>query len=177
MRSVEVARGCWIAADPEQAFALSLDTEAFPQWFRGKGLVPAVERIRRLDNGPLQVGSRRRIENSDGTSLEETVLELSPPQRHRYRVTGFAAPFRWWVSSAEADWEWTAQKAGVQVCWRYRFQVRGWLAQRIVGWIVQHYFAPAMQECLAALAASAEGLAPNAEHQSLSAATNSMHSG
>lgn len=159
MRSVEIACCRFIAAEPARAFALSLDTAAFPAWFRGHGLVPAVERVSRLDAGPLQAGSRRRVESSDGNSVEETVLELTPPLRHRYRISGFAAPFGWWVSAAEADWRWTPQGAGVEVCWRYRFFPRSWLAQRIVGYIARRHFAAAMQACLSALAARAEELA------------------
>lgn len=171
MRSVEVERRRFIAAAPAPAFALALalDTAAFPAWFRGKGLVPAVERVTRLDSGPLQVGSRRRVESSDGNSVEEVVLELTPPQRHRYQVSGFAAPFSWWVSAAEADWHWRPQGSGVEVCWRYRFFTRSWLAQRIVGFIARRHFAAAMQSCLDALAASAEHLEPRAESDHITA--------
>ena len=156
MQSVELERSRVIAADPGRAFALALDTELFPRLFRGKGLIPAVSRIIRLDDGPLRPGSRRRVESSDGNSVEETVLELVPPRRHRYRVSGFAAPFGWWVRAAEADWLWTPHANGVHVHWRYRFDTRGGLSRRIVAFIGQRYFAAAMQDCLAALAASAE---------------------
>src|SRR5690606_14152966 len=155
MRSVEIECRRFIAAEPSQAFALSLDPEAFPAWFRGKGLVPAVVRVTRLEDGPLRAGSRRRVGSSDGNSVEETVLELDPPRRHRYRIAGFAPPFGWLVACAEADWHWTPRAEGVVVCWRYRYHPRGWLVRPIIGFIARRDFAAAMQACLDALAASA----------------------
>jgi hypothetical protein len=160
MPSIEVVRTRLIEADPEQAFALSLDLEAFPALFRGKGLVPAVQRVVRLDSGPLQPGSRRRVESSDGNRVEEVVLQLDPPRRHRYRVTGFAAPFGWWVAAAEADWIWVPQPQGVQLSWHYRFDTRGGLGHHIASLIIRSHFAAAMQACLDALAAACANNAP-----------------
>lgn len=156
MPSVEVVCERVVAATAEQTFALALDTQAFPALFQGYGLVPAVTRVERLDDGPLRVGSRRRVESADGNSIEETVLELDPPRRHRYGVSGFAAPFDWWVARAEADWRWSAHGEGVRVSWQYRFVTRGPLSRLIVGIVARRFFLPAMRQCLDALADCAE---------------------
>lgn len=171
MQSVDIVCERFVAATAEQSFALALDTEAFPALFRGYGLIPAVTRVERLDEGPLRVGSRRRVESADGNSLEETVLELDPPRRHRYGVSGFAAPFDWWVARAEADWQWTRQDEGVRIRWQYRFITRGPLSRLIVGIVARRFFRPAMQQCLDALAGCAEQQARYLQAQRRQAAT------
>jgi hypothetical protein len=111
-----------------------------------------------LNNAALALSHQ----TADGNAVEETVLELDPLRRHGYRVTGFAAPFGWWVSSAQADWLWTPHPAAVQLRWRYRFDTRGRLSRLIVGIIARGFFLPDMRRCVAALAAGVEAAPPTA---------------
>src|SRR5690606_8115959 len=130
---VAVAASRRIPADPARVFALALNTGLFPSLFPGFGPIPAVLSVERLDDGPLAVGSRRRVRSSDGGELLEQVLELVEARRHRYVVSGFRPPFSWWVQAAEADWRFTPCAEGTEVRWEYRFAARGWLAGTAAG--------------------------------------------
>lgn len=150
--SVAVAASQRNPADPARVFALALNTELFPSLFPGFGPIPAVLSVERLDDGPLAVGSRRRVRSSDGGELLEQVLELVEARRHRYAVNGFRPPFSWWVQAAEADWRFTPSAEGTEVRWEYRFAARGWLARLPVAVLAHLCFRPAMRRCLERLA-------------------------
>lgn len=130
-----------------EVFALCTDAQRFPSVFPGYGPIPAIRRIG-LD-GPLAVGSRRQIHNSDGSVLDETISVLQPPLRHAYRLSGFRAPFAWLVRHGEADWQLQADGDGCDVEWRYVFQPASALARPFATLLLRGFMQPAMQRCLA----------------------------
>ncbi len=150
--SVVVAVSRQMAADPTRVFALALNNELFPKLFPGFGPIPAVLSVQRLDDGPVAVGSRRRVRSSDGGELLEQVLELVEPRCHRYSVSGFRPPFSWWVQAAEADWRFTPREEGCEVRWEYRFAPRSRLARLPVALLARLFFRTAMQRCLQRMA-------------------------
>lgn len=133
----------------DEVFALCTDAQRFPAVFPGYGPIPAIRRVS-LD-GPLAVGSRRKIHNSDGSVLDETISVLQPPQRHAYRLSGFRAPFAWLVRQGEADWQLQADGEGCNVEWTYRFEPASALARPFATLLLRGFMQPAMQRCLACM--------------------------
>ena len=69
------------------------------------GPIPGIESMEIAGGGPLVTGALRRVSMSDGSVIEEEVLELSRPRLHRYRwLRGLRPPFSLLVRSGEACW-------------------------------------------------------------------------
>ncbi|MGE3960094.1 MAG: SRPBCC family protein [Dehalococcoidia bacterium] len=64
-----------IAAPVERVWELTLDVEAWPQ------LTPSITSVRRLDTGPMALGSQARIKQPAQSERTWTVTELQPLRR------------------------------------------------------------------------------------------------
>jgi hypothetical protein len=142
-----------VSTSAEQAFALATDLPNFHRYFRGSGPIPAVQKVVWHPGAQPVPGGRRDVHNSDGSVLIEELLELTPPQRHRYRlVSGFKPPFSWMIEYAEGDWRFTRETGATRIDWHYAFHLRTPLALPVVLPIVKIFFRRAMQNCLDAMA-------------------------
>lgn len=138
-----------VDAAPAAVLACTLDPDAFAPLFRGFGPIPAIRRIVALD--PPAVGARRQVHNSDGSVLDELILELQPPLRHRYRLSGFTAPLRWLLRYGEADWQLQPRGQGTALRWSYVFVTRGPWPKWLLGPLLGACMSAAMRRCLRAL--------------------------
>ncbi|PIV35507.1 MAG: SRPBCC family protein [Lysobacterales bacterium CG02_land_8_20_14_3_00_62_12] len=147
-------------ATPELVFGLLLDGARFAPCFRGCGPIPGIRRIELL--GPVQVGSVRRIENTDGSVLGERLEVIECPQHHAYTLSGFRPPFSWLVHSGAADWRLRQLAAGTEVCWCYRFTLTSVFAYPL-GWpLLKIFMRCAMTRCLRAMARELSARPPTA---------------
>lgn len=133
-------------ATAEQAFALSIDSARFPDWFRGYGPIAAIERIQ-TDGAPC-VGGRRTVYSADGSVLHESITVLDPPHHHGYTLSGFRPPLSWLVREGAAAWQFSAHTSGTRVCWRYRFTLTSWLAWPLTKPLLAICMTAAMRRCL-----------------------------
>lgn len=78
-----------------------------------------------LDGQPLLQGVCRRMTLTDGTVLDEVILEHDAPARHRYKWTsGLKPPFSWLVRSGEGTWTFSEVNDGTRIVWSYNFELR-----------------------------------------------------
>lgn len=145
---------------PLAVFALMVDPERFPAMFTGYGPIPAIRAI--TWDAPLAVGATRRIHNTDGSVLTETITALDAPTRHAYTLGGFRAPFSWLVTQGEADWSVSGEGPGSRVCWRYDFTLTGAWAYPLAVVLLKTFMAAAMQRCLDNMARRLADTAPAA---------------
>jgi hypothetical protein len=142
-----------VAAPVQQAFALATDSPSFPQYFKGYGPIPAVLKVEWQPGARPVPGALRNVHNSDGSVIVEQLLELTAPERHRYRLLGgFKPPFAWMVAFAEGDWRFTPVDGGTRIDWHYSFTLRSPVAWPVVFPVVRLFFGRAMQDCLDAMA-------------------------
>jgi uncharacterized membrane protein len=103
-----------IAAAPERVWAVMSDFENWPKW------TPSVRSIRRLDSGPVRVGSRVLIRQPKFPPAAWKMIELEPGRRFVWR-SGFPGM---WVFATHTI-ERTATGSRVTLALRYY----GWLGK------------------------------------------------
>jgi hypothetical protein len=96
----------------------------------------------------VQVGSLRRVENTDGSVLGERLEVIECPQRHAYTLSGFRPPFSWLARSGAADWRLRRLAAGTEVCWCYRFTLSSVFAYPLCWPLLKIFMRCAMTRCL-----------------------------
>jgi hypothetical protein len=83
---------------------------------------------------------------TDGSVLEEVILDYDPPRRHRYGWSGGAKfPFSLLVRSGTGNWEFTEVDGGTRIVWSYTFGLTSPLAYPLAvpivrlfkGWLQQ----------------------------------------
>jgi hypothetical protein len=111
------------ARSPDEVFDLIVDPLRFPEWLKDVGPIPGVVRAEPMGEGPQKVGSKRRIETSDGGAVVEEVFALDRPRHHRYRWEKPKFPFSLIVKSGEGDWHFHPAGRGTRVEWEYTFEL------------------------------------------------------
>lgn len=138
---------------PEAVFDYATLPSAASEFFRGYGPIAAIRGIELPPGVAAAPGVVRRITMADGSVLDETILVLDRPLRHRYRVTGFKPPVSWLVEWGEGEWRFAPLEGGTSVRWQYRFRLRrAWTAP--LAWLLLTLaMRPAMQRALRRIAA------------------------
>ena len=118
-----------IARPPEAVFDFAVACETFPRVLLAFGPLPGVARARMRDGADPKPGALREITLTDGGAVEEELLALDRPTRHRYRWTQPPAPpFGWLLRGAEGDWRFRPSSRGTRIHWTYRFELSHFLA-------------------------------------------------
>lgn len=138
-------------SEPVPIFELMVDAAGFPACFTGFGLIPAIRSIRLAE--PLAVGAIRHIYNADNSVLIEKVTLVDRPNRHRYTLGGFRAPFSWLVWQGESDWQLSRLEIGTRVRWTYEFTLTGFLLYPLGFVLLKFFMQGAMRRCLANMSA------------------------
>ncbi|MEX0268407.1 SRPBCC family protein [Leptolyngbyaceae cyanobacterium UHCC 1019] len=142
----------FIDAPIEQVFDCSIDCQNLPKFFTGYQGIPAILSATTTDGLPLHEGSRRIVQNSDGSEIEETIVALQRPTLQDYKLLGgFKPPFSWLVHSASGRWLHRAINPGTQTIWQFEFEMRNVLAYVVFLALVKHPFETAQRLCLANL--------------------------
>ena len=142
-----------MCGNQESVWSVVTDLTRFPSFFDGFVVIPSVERIDVLYDEPIS-GGKRKVHNSDGSILEEELLDFTPHSEHRYRLCGgFTFPFSWMIHGAEATWICSkVSDTQTNVVWTYRFHVRSRLLSPLTYIVVKLFFAKAMSLCLQSMA-------------------------
>jgi uncharacterized protein YndB with AHSA1/START domain len=106
----------------EEVFVYATDSTNAPDTVRARGLFAGITNIEMHEGQTLAKGSKRRVFMTDGTVLEEDILDYDPPTRHRYGWTGGAKfPFSLLVRSGTGNWDFTEAEGGTRIVWTYTF--------------------------------------------------------
>ncbi|HMI91412.1 MAG TPA: SRPBCC family protein [Polyangiales bacterium] len=115
---------------PEQVFDLVGDHRNFPRTIAKTLLVPGVVRSEPLPGSAESgVGSRRRLNLTDGTTMDEEVTAFERPVEHSYRwLKPPPMPIALIVRSAQGSWRFAPDGQGTRIHWTYRFELSSPLA-------------------------------------------------
>lgn len=109
-----------VPRSPEQVFDIAV--RELPALLQKYGPIPGVDHIEMLEGAQPVTGARRRVTMTDGSVIQEEILELTRPRRHNYRwLNKPKFPFSLIVKTAEADWVFTPESGGTTVEWTYTF--------------------------------------------------------
>lgn len=137
-----------IAASPEVVFDFVTSLSNLPKVFRGFGQIPAIIKAEMADGGEMCEGGVRRIENSDGSVIDEEMITFKKPERQTYRlVRGFKFPISLLIESG-GDWQFTATPKGTRIDWEFYFMLTSPVFYPVGLLLVQVFMQKAMQQCL-----------------------------
>ena len=102
--SISIIEEHIFSAPPEKFFDFITNPFNMTTWV-GYGPVPAIEKITPLTWPDRGVGASYRVENSDGSSHEESVIMYDRPKRFHLAIGHFLSPFRFFIDRMEEDWQ------------------------------------------------------------------------
>lgn len=138
-----------VPAPREAVFDFITAPDAPARTFRGHGPVPGAVRAEVEGGGPLRVGAIRKVENADGSVVDEEIVALDRPARQAYRlVRGIRRPLSWLVRGAGGEWVLSDADGGTEVAWTFTFELRSPLVWPIAA-LVGRAFRKAMRAALA----------------------------
>lgn len=106
-----------IERDREAVFAFATNVDNLPRWFRPVGPVAGVERAWVVGGGPTRKGVMRRWVLTDGTPLDEEVLEMEAPRKYVYRLKGYRGWMRALVKHCDGEWIFSPLGRGTRITW------------------------------------------------------------
>ena len=137
----------------EEVFAVATDSTNAAELLRSRGPFAGVSKVELHEGQTLAKGARRRVIMTDGTVLDEVILDYNPPVRHRYGWTGGAKfPFSLLVRSGTGNWDFSEEEGGTRIVWTYTFGLTSPLAYPLAIPIV-HLFNGWLQQGLDAIRA------------------------
>lgn len=112
-----------------EVFDFCCRNETYERHLQPKLPVAGVKQCEFFDGHSLKAGDRRRVTLTDGSVLDEEILDYVPPALHRYRWSkGLKGPFAFLVRSGTGSWTFTEVSGGTQVDWSYEFALKSALA-------------------------------------------------
>lgn len=146
MTSISTSASVLIPRPREEVFTVATDSSNAAETLRSRGPFAGITKVEMHEGQLLATGSRRRITMTDGTVLEEVILDYDPPVRHRYRWTGGAKlPFSLLIRSGTGNWDFAEAEGGTRIVWTYTFGLTSPLAYPLAlpiawlfkGWLQQ----------------------------------------
>ena len=125
---------------------MATDSTNAARVLRSRGPFAGITEVEMYEGHTLSTGAKRRIHMTDGTVIEEVILDYDPPTRHRYGWEGGAKfPFSLLVRSGTGNWKFSEVEGGTQVVWSYTFGLTSPLAYPLAlpiirlfrGWLQQ----------------------------------------
>jgi uncharacterized protein YndB with AHSA1/START domain len=114
----------------EQVYDFATTNEGLARVLKKLGPIPGIASAEFVSGGGLVAGAQRNVSMTDGSVIEEEILEAERPRVHRYRwLRGLRPPFSLMVRTGEACWTFRdGERGGTDIEWTYVFQLRSPLA-------------------------------------------------
>lgn len=150
MRTASASASALAGAPADGVFARLLAHDPV-RFYPRSGILPAVTAVHDASGSWDTPGRTRRLEQSNGGTVVETIRVVESPTRFAYDLTDFTGFFATLVASARAEWRLTTTAGGTTIDWTYTFTARPGRGP-IVAAIVRLAWAGYMRRVLPAIA-------------------------
>ena len=132
-----------IEAPREQVFDDLVANETYPRILHPAWPIPGIRSAEFREGDSPVPGAWRTITLTDGSAINEQILELERPRIHRYAWSeGLRFPLSTLIRRAEATWTFSETASQTRVCWLYAFELTSplaWPAARLLIWRFQSW--------------------------------------
>lgn len=143
MTSISTSASVVIPRPREEVFRFATDMTNSPRTIRPRGPFAGISNVEMYEGQSLAKGSKRRIFMTDGSVLDENILEYDPPARYRYSWEGgVKPPFSLLVRSGTGNWDFTETEGGTRIVWTYTFGLTSPLAYPLampIAWLFRGF--------------------------------------
>lgn len=137
-----------VKAEPETVFDFATSLSTLPKVFTGYGPIPAILKAEIIAGKSMETGVIRKVWNSDGSIVDEEIVELIRPTTQRYRlIRGFKPPFSYIFREASGEWTLSSAPLGTNIVWKFYFELTSPLVQPIAQ-LIGFFFVRAQRQCL-----------------------------
>lgn len=115
---------------PDEICTQFLDTQRWTD-FKGYGVLPGIRRAQFMLKTPELVGSRIRVENTDGSSHFEEIIAWDSSVGFALQFDGFTPPLKFLASHFIEHWAFRPVPQGTEIHRTMAMYPKNWL-----GWLV-----------------------------------------
>lgn len=130
MKPIEIQILGLVPKSPQEICAEFLKLERWSD-FTGYSILPGIQSARFETQVPGWVGSRIRVQNTDGTSHLEEIIEWDVERRIALKFQDFTPPLRNLAAHFIETWEFRTSPAGTEIIRRMSMHSKNWL-----GWLM-----------------------------------------
>ena len=151
MQPIEIKIQGIIPKTSTEICSLFQETERWSE-FKGYSILPGVKSAEFITRTPEMVGSRIQVQNTDGTSHIEEIIEWDVQRRVVLRMQGFGAPLKHIATHFIETWEFRPAPGGTDATRDMRFYPRG-----LLGWLALLPISRLMKKAFEANLAESQG--------------------
>jgi hypothetical protein len=130
MKSIEIKITAHLRKTPQEICAELLDTGRWPE-FQGYSILPGIRNAHFETQTPGMVGSRIKVQNTDGSSHIEEIVEWDAARKVMLKFQEFESPLRNLATHFLETWEFRPSEAGTKVTRRMAMYPKG-----LPGWLL-----------------------------------------
>ena len=136
MKPISFSCKATLSLAPSEIAAQILDTSNWTD-FRGYGPLPGIKSAEFEVRTPEIVGSRIRVQNTDGSTHVEEITEWLPDRRIGLRMREFAAPLSWLATGIDETWEFEHANGVTKVVRSFQMHARSALTRPVL-WLISN---------------------------------------
>ena len=123
-RRIRARASITIARSREDVFDYVIAPDTIAEVFHGHGPIPGATKAEMVSDGGMCKGATRRVYNSDGSVIDEDIVDLERPRLQSYRLkSGMRFPFTMLVRSAGGQWDLSEDGDRTRIDWTFTFDL------------------------------------------------------
>lgn len=153
MKPIKFSRSQFIA---KAAVEIGLEIANLDNWtdFKGHGLLPGIKSAVYEKKTEEMVGSRIKVENTDGSGHVEEILKWEPGKAIQMKLCEFTPPLSRLASHFTEDWDFEVRENGTQVSRGFALYPTSAFSRPFL-WLISRFFRQAIAKHLRQMAEQA----------------------
>ncbi len=114
MKPIQIHIHAQMDISPEEICATLLNTDRWSE-FEGYSILPGIQEAHFETRTPNEIGSRIKVQNRDGSSHVEEIIEWDPNHKIALRFQDFTPPVSYFAKNFYEVWEFTRTDTATEV--------------------------------------------------------------